>query len=137
MEIITQQNVGGTGFTTYTDWQLLIGSSKDNALHRATLTASTGISVVTGNGSITVSVTGPSSVTNLTANHVLLGAGTSPIVAAADWTIVSNILIGNLNTAAGPAAVGLARPGAGGRMQPCRPGCLAPGEFFKYGDPVN
>lgn len=135
MAIVTPQNAGGTGFTTYTDGQLLIGSSKDNALHRATLTASTGVTIVTGNGSITISatglggtvtnltggtnialspatitttgsiaVTGPPSVTSLTANDLVLGAGTGPMVAAADWSIVSNILIGNLNTAAAPAA---------------------------------
>jgi hypothetical protein len=49
---------GGTGQSTYTDGQLLIGNSSGNTLTRATLTAGTGISVTNGNGSITIAVSG-------------------------------------------------------------------------------
>ena len=45
---------GGTGQTTYTDGQLLIGNSTGNTLTKATLTASTGISITNGTGSITI-----------------------------------------------------------------------------------
>ena len=50
---------GGTGQTSYTDGQLLIGNSTGNTLAKATLTAGTGISVTNGSGSITIANTGP------------------------------------------------------------------------------
>lgn len=51
---------GGTGESTYTDGQLLIGNSSDNGLTKATITAGSGISVTNGNGSITIAATGSS-----------------------------------------------------------------------------
>ena len=48
---------GGTGQTTYTDGQLLIGNTSGNTLTKSTLTAGTGISITNGNGSITVAST--------------------------------------------------------------------------------
>lgn len=45
---------GGTGQTTYTDGQLLIGNTTGNTLAKATLTAGDGISITNGAGSITV-----------------------------------------------------------------------------------
>jgi len=48
---------GGTGQTTYTDGQLLIGNSSGNTLSKATLTAGTGIAITNGNGSITIAST--------------------------------------------------------------------------------
>lgn len=49
---------GGTGQTTYTDGQLLIGNSTGNTLTKSTLTAGTGISITNGSGSITIAATG-------------------------------------------------------------------------------
>ena len=49
---------GGTGQTTYTDGQLLIGNSTGNTLTKATITAGTGITVTNGAGSITIASTG-------------------------------------------------------------------------------
>lgn len=49
---------GGTGQTTYTDGQLLIGSTVGNTLTKATLTAGSGISITNGNGSITIASSG-------------------------------------------------------------------------------
>lgn len=49
---------GGTGQTSYTDGQLLIGNSSGNTLTKATLTAGSGVSITNGNGSITISATG-------------------------------------------------------------------------------
>jgi hypothetical protein len=48
---------GGTGQSTYTDGQLLIGNSTGNTLAKSTLTAGTGISITNGTGSITVAAT--------------------------------------------------------------------------------
>lgn len=49
---------GGTGQTTYTDGQLLIGNSSGNTLTKSTLTAGSGISITNGGGSITIASTG-------------------------------------------------------------------------------
>jgi hypothetical protein len=52
---------GGSGQTSYTDGQLLIGNTTGNTLTKSTLTAGTGISVTNGSGSITISSTASSS----------------------------------------------------------------------------
>jgi hypothetical protein len=52
---------GGTGQTTYTDGQLLIGNSTGNTLTKAALTAGTGVSVTNGAGSISIANTGVTS----------------------------------------------------------------------------
>jgi len=49
---------GGTGQTTYTNGQLLIGNTTGNTLSKATLTAGSGISITNGNGTITVATSG-------------------------------------------------------------------------------
>jgi hypothetical protein len=54
-------NQGGTGQTSYTDGQLLIGNTTGNTLAKGTLTAGTGISVTNGPGaSITIASTSTS-----------------------------------------------------------------------------
>lgn len=45
---------GGTGETTYTNGQLLIGNTTGNTLTKATLTAGTGITITNSTGSITI-----------------------------------------------------------------------------------
>jgi hypothetical protein len=47
-------NKGGTGQTSYTDGQLLIGNTTGNTLTKATLTEGTGIDITNGAGSITI-----------------------------------------------------------------------------------
>jgi len=49
---------GGTGQTTYTDGQLLIGNSTGNTLTKATLTQGTGVTITNSAGGITISATG-------------------------------------------------------------------------------
>lgn len=51
-------NGGGTGQTSYTDGQLLIGNTTGNTLAKGTLTAGSGISITNGGGSITIATTG-------------------------------------------------------------------------------
>ena len=51
---------GGTGQTSYTDGQLLIGNTTGNTLAKATLTAGTGISITNGSGAITIAASGGS-----------------------------------------------------------------------------
>lgn len=52
---------GGTGQTTYTDGQLLIGNTTGNTLTKSTLTAGSGITITNGGGSITIASSGSSS----------------------------------------------------------------------------
>jgi hypothetical protein len=48
---------GGTGQTSYTNGQLLIGNTTGNTLTKATLTAGTNVSITNGAGSITINAT--------------------------------------------------------------------------------
>lgn len=77
---------GGTGQTSYTNGQLLIGNSTGNTLTKATLTAGAGISVTNGGGSITLTNTAPDQVVSLTAgsNVTITGSYPSFTIAAAD-----------------------------------------------------
>jgi len=49
---------GGTGQTSYTDGQLLIGNTTGNTLAKATLTAGTNITITNGAGTITIDAAG-------------------------------------------------------------------------------
>jgi len=49
---------GGTGQSSYVDGELLIGNSSNNSLSKATLTAGSGVSIVNGNGTITINASG-------------------------------------------------------------------------------
>lgn len=51
---------GGTGQSSYTDGQLLIGNSSGNTLTKASLTQSVGITITAGSGSIAVATANPS-----------------------------------------------------------------------------
>jgi hypothetical protein len=48
---------GGTGQTSYTDGQLLIGNTATGSLAKATLTAGSNVTITNGNGSITINAT--------------------------------------------------------------------------------
>ena len=50
-------NKGGTGQTSFTNGQLLIGNTTGNTLTKATLTAGSNISITNGGGSITIAAT--------------------------------------------------------------------------------
>lgn len=49
---------GGTGQTSYTNGQLLIGNTTGNTLTKATLTAGSGIAITNGTGSISLAASG-------------------------------------------------------------------------------
>jgi hypothetical protein len=51
---------GGTGQTSYTNGQLLIGNTTGNTLTKATLTAGSNITITNGTGAITIAATGGS-----------------------------------------------------------------------------
>jgi len=87
---------GGTGQTSYTDGQLLIGNSTGNTLTKASLTAGTGISITPGNGSISIASTvSGAAITNdtttATAEYPLFAAATTGSLATV-YTSNSNYL---------------------------------------------
>ncbi len=56
---------GGTGQTTYTNGELLIGNTTGNTLAKATLTQGTGITITNGAGTITIAATNTGTVTSV------------------------------------------------------------------------
>jgi hypothetical protein len=74
---------GGTGQSTYTDGQILIGNSTGSTLNKSTITAGTGISVTNGSGSITIAATNSGTVTSVT--------GTSPVASSGGATPVISL----------------------------------------------
>jgi hypothetical protein len=75
---------GGTGQSSYTDGQLLIGNTSGNTLTKSTLTAGTGVSIANGNGSITITNSAPDQIVSLTAGTGISTSGTYP-----DFTITN------------------------------------------------
>lgn len=81
-------NKGGTGQTSYTDGQLLIGNTTGNTLTKATLTEGSNITITNGNGSITIASTDQyqgtvTSVTTGNANTITIGGSSAaPTVSA-------------------------------------------------------
>jgi hypothetical protein len=92
---------GGTGQTSYTNGQLLIGNSTGNTLTKATLTAGTNISITDGAGSITINATDAFSGTVTTVSVVsangfagtVANATTTPAITLT--TTVTGVLKGN------------------------------------------
>lgn len=70
---------GGTGQTSYTDGQLLIGNSTGNTLSKATLTAGTSITITNGSGAITIANAAP----NATHTGDVTGSGALTIASKA------------------------------------------------------
>lgn len=101
---------GGTGQTSYTDGELLIGNTTGNTLTKATLTAGTGVSITNGNGSITINATGTggtvTSVSVVSANGLagtVANATTTPAITLS--TSITGVLKGN-GTAISAAVAG-------------------------------
>jgi len=91
---------GGTGQTSYTNGQLLIGNTTGNTLTTATLTPGSGVSISNGAGSITISATGSggtvTSVSVVSANGfagTVANATTTPAITLS--TSVTGLIKGN------------------------------------------
>ena len=86
-------NKGGTGQTTYTNGQLLIGNTTGNTLTKTTLTQGQNVTITNGTGSITIAAAN----TNLgytTANSIgtlTSSTGTSAVIPAANNTVAGLI----------------------------------------------
>lgn len=87
---------GGTGQTSYTDGQLLIGNTTGGTLAKATLTAGSNITITNGPGSITIAASG--------------GGGSSALTISnktAAYTVVSGDLGTIINCTSGTFTVSL------------------------------
>jgi len=93
---------GGTGQTSFTNGQLLIGNTTGNTLTPATLTAGSGVTITNGNGAITVAFTGPGagSVTSVDVSGGTTGLTTSggPITASGTVTLAGTLAVTNGGT---------------------------------------
>jgi hypothetical protein len=92
---------GGTGQTTYTDGQLLIGNSSGNTLAKATLTQGSGVTITNGAGAITIAATGSGG----TVTSVAVSGGTtgltvsgSPITTSGTITLAGTLAVANGGT---------------------------------------
>jgi hypothetical protein len=102
---------GGTGQTSYTNGQLLIGNSTGNTLTKATLTAGTNVSITNGAGSITINATdqyvGTVTTVSVTSGNGFAGtvanATTTPAITLS--TTVTGLVKGN-GTALSAASAG-------------------------------
>ena len=117
---------GGTGQTSYTNGQLLIGNTTGNTLTKATLTAGTGISVTNGTGSITIAntllgvpamsiVTGTTQSASAGSHYILTNGSattvtlpTSPAAGDLVWITVANGLTTNVVARNGKPIQGIA-----------------------------
>jgi hypothetical protein len=95
---------GGTGETSYTDGQLLIGNSTGNTLTKASLTAGSGVTITPGAGSIQIgfSGTGTGSVTSVDVSGGTTGLTTSggPVTASGTITLAGTLAVANGGTGA-------------------------------------
>jgi hypothetical protein len=92
---------GGTGQTTYTNGQLLIGNTTGNTLTKATLTAGSGVSISNGTGSITISATGSGgTVTSVDASGGTTGMTFSggPVTGTGTLTLAGTLAVANGGT---------------------------------------
>lgn len=101
---------GGTGQTTYTDGQLLIGNSTGNTLTKATLTAGTNVTITNTAGGITIaSSNSGGTVTSVTGTApVVSSGGTTPAIsmAAASTSVNGYLTSTDWNTFNGKQAAG-------------------------------
>lgn len=86
---------GGTGQTSYTDGQLLIGNSTGNTLAKATLTAGSGISITNGSGSITIAATGGGGSGTVTSVGLTMpsgfSVGSSPVTTSGTIAVTTSL----------------------------------------------
>lgn len=87
---------GGTGQTTYTDGQLLIGNSSNSSLSKAALTAGTNVTITNGNGTISIAAASGTSSFNVTPQTTTYNATINDyiICSSASFTITLPTAVG-------------------------------------------
>lgn len=102
---------GGTGQTTYSNGQLLIGNSS-GGLSKSTLIEGSGISIINGSGAITISATGGTGLSSFGLSGGTTGLSFSPSTINTSGT--TSTLSGTLSTANGGTGVAAASLDAAG-----------------------
>ncbi len=97
---------GGTGQTSYTNGQLLIGNTTGNTLTKATLTAGTGIAITNGTGSITIAASGGLTGTTNTNVTILGVAAGSSITTGFGNTLIGTEAGKDMTSGVGNTCVG-------------------------------
>ena len=104
---------GGTGQTTYTNGQLLIGNTTGNTLTKATLTAGTNVSIANGAGAITINATDQfvGTVTSVGGTGTVSGLTlTGTVTTSGDLTLGGTLSVTPSNFASQTANTFLAAP---------------------------
>jgi hypothetical protein len=104
---------GGTGQTTYTNGQLLIGNTTGSTLTKATLTAGTGITITNGSGAITIagntgtvtSVSGTGTVNGITLTGTVTTTGSLTLGGTLSGVSLTTQVTGTLPVANGGTGV--------------------------------
>ena len=100
---------GGTGQTTYTNGQLLIGNTTGSTLTKATITAGTGVTITNGTGAITISATGSGGTVtsvNGTGGTTGLTLTGGPITTTGTLTLGGTLAVANGGTNVASYAIG-------------------------------
>jgi hypothetical protein len=104
---------GGSGQTSYTDGQLLIGNTTGNTLSKATLTAGANVTITNGPGTITIDATGAGGVSSFNAGTTGLTPATATTGAV---SLGGTLAIANGGTNATTAQSAISNLGVGMRM---------------------
>ena len=106
---------GGTGQTTYTNGQLLIGNTTGNTLTKATLTAGTGITITNGTGAISIAAINNGTVTSVAMSvPSFLSVAGSPITGSGTLAVtLSGTALPVANGGTGGTTQATARSGIG------------------------
>lgn len=96
---------GGTGFSSYTNGQLLIGNTTGNTLARNTLGSSQGVSITNGAGTITV---GLGAITPTSVNTVVVSGSSTPTLAVTGTSTISGTNTGDQTSVTGNAGTATA-----------------------------
>lgn len=101
---------GGTGQTSYTNGQLLIGNTTGNTLTKGTLTAGSGINIINGGGTITIEAVtgGVGTVTSVGVSGGTTGitVSGSPVTTSGTITLAGTLVAANGGTGQSSYAVG-------------------------------
>ena len=92
---------GGTGQTSYTDGQLLIGNSSGNTLTKTTLTQGSGVTITNGNGTITIAASGSATTVPTSQTFTVTGSQTGWLFNTSAWTgtiVAGDTYTNNSNT---------------------------------------
>ena len=131
---------GGTGQTSYTDGQLLIGKT-DGSLTKATLTAGANIAITNGDGAVTVAVTGALVAADIGVTVQGYDADTAKLDVAQTFTAIQTFASGQtypqIPANSQTSAYTLVAGDAGKHISITTGGVTVPSGVFAVGDAIS